>query len=374
MICLSSGHLHECTESACNMKVSSVEGKVCELTGTVYSRALCGDATGGGIYTTDDDWRFGSADVDIDEGGGGGEVDYAGTEFFDEQLSTSEYREAFPLAGETVTKGMCSQKTQRIIDKLLASMKKEDREEAIAIVPVKKEEEEEEAVAIAAVSLSLSLPPLLLISPPEPVKEDPLAAVVVAVAEAKETKKKKKPPQPQQTKAQRKTRGLTIRSTCEYDAMAMNTIQCIFKPNLQGLPPPPNLKRRKIKQEKGGEEEGELHQITGFAPTRKQMEYMSRWCVDVWQRIVNTELFKTKSSSYLFDYHVLVVVGLMITGFVVRQDPPKQDVCLVPVYNVAAELLHARTKIIEFNPRKWKSGTITRCESLFRELVRQMKF
>lgn len=347
--CRSSGHTHECREHRCDRLEEGYDGLICELTGAVYPRTFASDCPEDATNAA-----HGASD-----GYYGGEGDDTGNE-------TKEYKQRDEKTRDeilTLKYAGCDQKTRKLIEKMKSvdpdeldgirtnedawdSKKPDEIPQCIRIqLPVKQEHAETESMAIA----------------PEAIKK-----------ERKTRKNKRKDP------------VVVHRSPDEVLWEAMTVVKCVFKPNFDDNSNPYEIedekrkdkKKRKIRDTTSDDDDDDEKKN---APTTDQMKFMAQSCVNAWQMVTRASGYQakcvnSKCASYPFDYHVLVVLTRMTTGFTIKRDEGEdgEDIVVVPQCPVVKRLLHKRKDIMDANEGKWNSKKVTTAEKLFREFIRQL--
>lgn len=346
LICMSSTHLHHCTPTFCKRKVRSREGYICELTGVLYENSLTS-------HTGEDENASGEG---------------ASNDCNDDAMNLVEMADQVFEEVPVLTTPL-----PQVLDKVVVATDTESQQSK------EQQQQQQQQQQTNQTGSSKSRPKekcnrkftqLLQKwnaddndTTPESKEFDAKKPVIII---AKKEKKKKR----------RKVKEITDDQWQQKQALAMRVIDDAFRPNMNTNTNNRNKKKKNNKKKKQIQQLPQTDNAasSSFIPTADQKRQMCEICLEKWQQVTSTQLYREeKFGQYQFEYHILVVLYEMIEGFnLYKGDNPKTVTVVVPLNPIVRQMLHQRKDMLAHNQhRKWTASQITRTTKLFHSFIKQ---
>ena len=341
MICIDTAHIHICSSVRCDRSVDNYEGWVCELTGIVHTSSWTEiDIPPPPEHGCDDG---GGHKGDSGGGGGGANVDHENDE-------------------DDGARFQCSSTDM--------SAKTDGGDNGIEDHRKKKKKCNKKLMHLLEKWKDLDVMSEVKFETPEPVK---------APEQAKKEVEESKGNNIKRARIKRVLRPLTSDGQSKLFALSMRVINDAFRPNAKGLDPRQLFAERQNRPMTATASKKRKRQqlVTpnnnnpvGFNPTQPQKDEMVRVCLEKWQQITQTQLYKERWGQYQFEHHSLAVLYEMVHGFSVFRNG--QMVVIVPRNEVVHTMLHQRRDMLTHNKGKWTARQITNSTKLFHMFIREL--
>ena len=167
---------------------------------------------------------------------------------------------------------------------------------------------------------------------------------------------------------------------CKLQMRAKQTVQDVFRLNVKGMDPVEVFKTRQQ-----GRQKKKKKCIAGapapmvdagstetFVPTAAQQDEMVQVCLQQWSDVARTKLYAQNRQRYRFDYHVLVILKEMVSGFSVFSTLHGEMV-VIERNEVAYRCLQQRRDLLMHNPKRgWTSKQLTNSSKLYHMFVGEL--